>query len=68
MGKLRYHLTVYMLLNHSFLKCLVDVDETEEFEEVSDVNEDSLSLLLSEAEDDNELSCSLFLEDDGFVF
>lgn len=30
-----------MLLNHSFLKGLVDVDETGEFDEVSDVNEDS---------------------------
>lgn len=42
---------------------LVDVDETEEFEKVLDVNLDSLLLLLSEAE----LSCSSFSEDDGFV-
>lgn len=31
-----------MLMNHSFLKSLVHVDDIEEFEEVSDVSEDSL--------------------------
>lgn len=54
-----------MLLNHSFLKSLVHVDDIEEFEEVSDVSEDSLSILLSEAEDELRFSCSWRI--DGFV-
>ncbi|KAK1358134.1 Mitogen-activated protein kinase kinase kinase yoda [Heracleum sosnowskyi] len=65
-GKPMYRLTAEMLLNHPFLEGLVDADESEECEEVSDVNADSSLLLLSEAEAD-ELGCPSCSEDDSFV-
>ncbi|KAL8123116.1 mitogen-activated protein kinase kinase kinase 20-like [Apium graveolens] len=61
-----YRLTAEMLLNHPFLEGLLDPDESEACEEVSDVNADSSLLLLSEAEAD-ELDCSSSYEDDSFV-
>ncbi|XP_017250220.1 mitogen-activated protein kinase kinase kinase 20 [Daucus carota subsp. sativus] len=62
-----YRLTAEMLLNHPFLEGLVDVIETEEIEEFSDVNADSSLVLLSEAEADDELNRFSCSEDDSFV-
>lgn len=60
-----YRLTAEMLLNHPFLEGLIEDDQDEESEEVSDVNTGSSLLLLSDVED--ELEYSSFSDDCSFV-
>ncbi|WOH09960.1 hypothetical protein DCAR_0729421 [Daucus carota subsp. sativus] len=60
-----YRLTAEMLLNHPFLEGLVDDDNDEESEEVSDVNTCNSLLLLSDADD--EFDYSSFSDDCSFV-
>ncbi|KAL8117439.1 mitogen-activated protein kinase kinase kinase 20-like [Apium graveolens] len=60
-----YRLTAEMLLNHPFLEGLVEDDQDEESEEVSDVNTGSSLLLLSDVDD--ELDYSSLSDDCSFV-
>ncbi|KAK2986516.1 hypothetical protein RJ640_021391 [Escallonia rubra] len=59
--KAMFRLTAEMLLCHPFVEGLVDDEEVEALEDVSDVNAVSSLVLLSDSDD--ELSCSSFSED-----